>query len=168
MTEKEWLAFFFAVQEIERSKSVSRGKAQSMLRQACASGEVQSQKQPYIIVHHQMELQGPPEQIEPSEWRNREIDFMTDEHGCEYTVDVDEADFRYWLGQQKAKLGKQPTKRIKIKAFLAEKFHNQPVPDDYVRKDLLNELRGCGDPLFKQLDDATLNTAIVEHNSELT
>jgi len=36
-----------------------------------------------------------------------------------------------------------------------------------VRIDLLGELRGCGDPLLKQVDDATVKTAIDEYNADL-
>ena len=91
----DWLSFHSAVQEIERAKDIGRGKAQAMLRQLCASGEIRSQKQP----HSNGEEQGPWERIEPSEWRNREIDLMTDADGCQYFVDVSEIDFRGWLGQ---------------------------------------------------------------------
>jgi hypothetical protein len=99
MTEEEWLSFHSAAQEIERIKGVSRGKAQSMLRQACASGEVRSVKEPYVIVHQEAEKQAPPQRIEPSEWREHEIDLMTDSDGCRYFVDVSEADFRFLLGK---------------------------------------------------------------------
>jgi hypothetical protein len=78
MKPKEWLSFYSAAQEIERIKGVSPGKAQSMLRQACASGEVRSVKEPYVTVHQEAEGQGPPQRIEPSEWREHEIDLMTD------------------------------------------------------------------------------------------
>jgi hypothetical protein len=111
MTEEEWLSFHSAAQEIERIKGVSRGKAQSMLRQACASGEVRSVKEPYVIVHHEAERQAPPQRIEPSEWREHEIDLMTDSDGCRYFVDVSEADFRFWLGKPEPKRQSPARKR---------------------------------------------------------
>ena len=108
--------------------------------------------------------------IEPREWRDHEIDLMKDDDGCWYMVDVCKSDFGYWLDKQqpptRPKSKPVPVKRAKIKAFLAKKFSRQRVPDDYVRKDLLNELRGS-DPLLKQTDDATFKTAIGEYHDEL-
>src|SRR5262249_24082815 len=67
-----------------------------------------------------------------------------------------------WLSPPKP----TPLKRAKIKAWLAKKFCGQPVPDDYVRKDLVNELRDWGNPLLKSVDDATVKTAIDEYNAD--
>jgi hypothetical protein len=113
-----WLSFYEATREIEGKLGVSPGKAQSMLRQACASGEVRSQKEPYVIVGHEPQGQAPSQRIEPSEWRERELDLTTDQTGCRYFVDVDEADFRYWLNQQKA--NNQPKRRATPKRNLAD------------------------------------------------
>jgi hypothetical protein len=158
-----WLSFYEAVKEIEIKFHVSPGKAQSFLRQICATGEVRSQKQPYVIVHQEAEGQAPPQRIEPSEWRQREIDLMTDEDGCKYFVDVDKADFRYWLNQQggKPKQGKQPL----VVKYLAEMFPGRKVPDpaEYQRKDLLAELRERH-PLLKSLNIKTLGRAIHRYN----
>jgi len=77
--------------------------------------------------------------------------------------DVSEADFWRWLNPPKP----APVKRAKIKAFLDKKFHGQPVPDDYMRKDLVNELRDCGDPSLKSVDDATVKTSIDEYHADL-
>src|SRR6266567_4734402 len=88
MIEEDRLSSHFAVQEIERKLSVSRGKAQATLRKLCAGGEVRSWKQP----HTNGQEQGPSERIEPSEWRHREIDLMTDDDGCQYFVDVSVVD----------------------------------------------------------------------------
>ena len=41
--------------------------------------------------------EGPPEVIEPSEWRQREIDLMTDADGCNYFVNVSNADLEHCL-----------------------------------------------------------------------
>jgi len=109
------------VVEIKAKLGVSLGKAQSTLRQLCASGEVRSQKEPYVIVDHEAQGQAPPQRIEPSEWRQHEIDLMTDQDGCRYFVHVDKADFRYWLDhQEQDKPGRG--KRPRIKALLAEIF----------------------------------------------
>jgi hypothetical protein len=121
--DDDWLNFHFASRDIEGNLGVSAGEAQAMLRQACASpGRIRSRKQPYIVVGREAECQGPTERIEPSEWRNREIDLMTDNDGCRYFVDVRESDFRYWLdNQQKTKLTKtKPKPRAKKKRDLAE------------------------------------------------
>ena len=121
--DDDWLNFHFASRDIEGKLGVSAGEAQATLRQACASpGRVRSRKQPYIVVGHEAAYQGPTERIEPSEWRNREIDLMTDDDGCRYFVDVRETDFRYWLdNQQKTKPTKtKPKPRAKKKRDLAE------------------------------------------------
>jgi hypothetical protein len=170
--DDDWLNFHFAAKEIKAKLGVSLGKAQAMLRQLCASpGEVRCRKQPYILVNQgtvneEPAGQGPPELIEPSEWREHEIDLMTDDLGCWYFVDVRESDFRYWLNQQKATLeqGKQP---LVIK-HLTKRFSGQRVPDPAhcVRKDLLAELRKL-DPILAQLDIKTLMRAINKYNSSL-
>jgi hypothetical protein len=162
-----WLSFYDVTREIEGKLDVSPGRAQSMLRQACASGEVQSQKEPYVIVRHAPQGQAPPQRIEPSEWREHEIDLMTDEDGCRYFVDVDEADFRYWLGQQKAKPKSEVGKRPRIRALLAEMFQGRKVPDPahYARKALKADLLEL-DPNLEPLDETTLKLAIDEYNAE--
>jgi hypothetical protein len=129
MTEKEWLSFHSAAQEIERIKGVSRGKAQSILRQLCATGEVRSVKEPYSIVNNEPQGEGPPERIEPSEWRNRDIDLMTDSDGCRYLVDVSEADLRHWLGKPEPKRQSPARKRdIALEAINAT-FGNTILPN---------------------------------------
>src|SRR5947209_8060317 len=95
------ISFHDAVTKITRELGISYGKAQSMLRQACAVGEIRSHKEPYSIVDNEPQGEGPPERIEPSEWRVSEIDMMTDADGCNYFVHVDRADFQHWLDSQK-------------------------------------------------------------------
>ena len=90
-------------------------------------------------------------------WRNSR-------HGGPDVLDVD---LWRWLDPP-AKPKPQPKKRTNIKKYLAKKFSGQPVPDEIVRKDLLGELRGCGDPLLKSVDDATLKTAIDEYHADLS
>jgi len=163
-----WLNFHFAAKEIKAKLGVSLGKAQAMLRQLCASpGEVRSRKQPYILVNQgtvneEPAGQGPPELIEPSEWREHEIDLMIDDLGCWYFVDVRESDFRYWLDQQKTKpeLGKQPL----IIRHLAEMFPNGiPDPAHCRRKALRADLLKR-DPDLDPLDLKTLKHAIDKYN----
>jgi len=63
------ISFYNAVSQIEARLGVSRGKAQSMLRQACASGEIRSEKEPYSVVDGwEARSAGPPEPIEPSKF----------------------------------------------------------------------------------------------------
>jgi hypothetical protein len=100
--EEPWLSFYTATQEIERRLGMSRGVAQKTLRELCSSGAIRSQKQPYTTVNSAPQGEGPWERIEPSEWRDREIDLMTDADGCRYLVDVSENDFRQWLDQEDA------------------------------------------------------------------
>jgi hypothetical protein len=67
--------FYEAVSQIKARLGISDGKAESMLRQACASGEIRSQKEPYTVMDGwQAVSAGPPEVIEPREWREHEID----------------------------------------------------------------------------------------------
>jgi hypothetical protein len=101
-SEEPWLSFYTAALETEQRLRLSRGAAQKKLREACASGDPRSQKQPYSMVNCQPQDEGPWERIEPSEWRVHEIDLMTDEHGCNYFVDVSEDDFGRWLNEQPA------------------------------------------------------------------
>jgi hypothetical protein len=172
-SDDDLLDFHYAVMGIRAKLGGSLGKAQSVLRQLCASGEVRSQKQPHNTSFRDefIQWEGPPEDIEPSEWREREIDLMTDDNGCRYLVNVSKSDFRYWLDQQPTAASAKPRpksiKREKIKAWLAKKFNNKTVPDDRFRNDLLNELRGCDDRLLKQIDDATFKKAIQEYHAEL-
>jgi len=91
------IQFWEAVAEIKARRGVSRGKAEAMLRQACASEVIYSDKQPYMMVGAEPQAQGPPEPIEPREWHEHQIDMMTDKDGCSYWVRVDKADFEYWL-----------------------------------------------------------------------
>ena|SRR6516165_243421 len=47
MSERDWLSFYIATNEIEQRLGVSGGVAMRMLRDACASGDVRSRRQPY-------------------------------------------------------------------------------------------------------------------------
>jgi hypothetical protein len=82
------LSFYFAVEEIERRRGISRGAAQRTLREWCASGDIRSWKQPYSLVRGEPQEEGPWERIEPSEWKTREVDLTTDADGCNYFVQV--------------------------------------------------------------------------------
>jgi hypothetical protein len=78
VSDDDRLAFFYAAQEIERRLGSSPGPAQAKLRELCSSGVVRSWKESYLIVDRQPQGQAPPELIEPSEWKSREIDLATD------------------------------------------------------------------------------------------
>jgi len=169
ISDDDWRNFHFAAKDIKAKLGVSLGKAQAMLRQACASGEVRSQKQPCTTINvgtinEALQTEGPPERIEPSEWRNREIDLMIDANGCWHSVDVHRDDFGYWLNNQhqpKSEQGKQPL----VMQYLAEMFPRQRVPDPahYQRKALLAELRRRN-PILNSLDIKTLGRAINKYN----
>ena len=160
----EWLTFYEAAIEVKRDLGVSRGEAEATLRQLCASGKIRSQKQPYSIVNGEWHGEGPPEPIEPSEWRDREIDVMTDSDGCNYSVRVSKEDFWHQFQPKQEKkpvVGKQP----RILKLLADKFGNSRVPDrglcprNALRADLLKL-----DPSLEPLNLATLAAAIRTHN----
>jgi hypothetical protein len=162
----EWLNFHYAANEIKAKLGVSIGKAQSQLRQLCANGEIRSQKQPYVVVYHEAQMQGPPERIEPSEWRDREVDLMTDNYGCWYFVDVNKDDFQYWLNQQKAEAKEIPPRQQLVIKYLKEWYPNGvPDPSECPRKDLWGRLRKC-DPNLKSLDLKTLRSAIARMGND--
>jgi hypothetical protein len=163
MTEDDWLPFHSAVREVERSLRTSPGAAQAKLRELCASGAVRSQKEPHSFVAGQPQGEGPPARIEPSEWRQREIDLMTDSDGCKYWVDVSKTDLEHWLNQQFT----QPTaggKQSRIIRLLAEMFptgvpHRADCPREPLKATLVER-----DPSLKPLDLKTLKTAIEIYN----
>src|SRR5436190_19618857 len=136
-----------------------------MLRQLCAAGEVQSKK--YRMLESkdgEEQLPMPPERIAPREWRDREVDLMTDDDGCQYLVDVSGVDVRYWLHASRfhQEQGKQP----RILALLSEMFPTGHVPDpafcppETLKADLLRR-----DPGLEPLDEAALSTAIDRYNA---
>jgi hypothetical protein len=162
MNEEDWLPFHSAVREIKRCLRMSPGAAQAKLRELCASGSVRSQKEPYSFVARQPQGEGPPVLIEPSEWRQREIDLMTDSDGCKYWVDVSKTDLEHWLSQ--------PTsggKQSRVSRLLAEMFPDGvPNRADCPREPLKAELVKR-DPSLKPLDLKTLKTAIDTYNRQL-
>jgi hypothetical protein len=93
--DRQWLSFHDAVKEVRKKLGVSIGKAQAMLRDACAKGDVRSQREPYDPTTG--EGQAPPERVKPSQWKQNTIDLLIDADGCAYFVDVDAEDFDYWL-----------------------------------------------------------------------
>ena len=111
---RNWLNFYHAAEEVQRRLRVSVGVARRMLRDACATGDVMSQREPYDPKTGAGE--GPPELVKPSDWKRDEVDLVTDADGCAYFVDVDEADFHYWLDN----LLKSKTKRASPMDSLAQ------------------------------------------------
>jgi hypothetical protein len=165
MIEHSWLSFYIAANEIERRLGVSGGVAMRKLRDACASGDVRSQRQPYNPATGIEE--GPPETVKPSDWRRDEVDLECDADGCRYFVDVDEADFRYWFDRQKPEEKSKPSKKGKVPLVIdyLKQMYPLGVPDPArcPRKDLLAVLR-TKDKILSQLDDGTLKKAIEEYN----
>jgi hypothetical protein len=130
------LALLFAAQQIERSLGMSPGASQAKLRELCRSGEVRSWREPYSMRNGEPQGEGPPERIEPSEWRQREIDLMTDNDGCKFFVSVSKTDLEYWL---KAKQDhKAAPSRKRPKRDLAEKAINDLWPNG-IPKELLRK-----------------------------
>jgi hypothetical protein len=141
------LAFFFAAQEIERRLGFSPGAAQARLRELCASGVVRSWKEPYSIVGGQPEGEGPPELIEPSEWRVREVDLASDADGCMNFVNVSKIDFDHWLnGHQASKSGGRSTpKRAWAKLAISKLWPDgikKPVSNAQIENEVLDWLKG--------------------------
>jgi hypothetical protein len=167
----DWLPFHEAVEEIERALSVSRGKAEVLLRQVCSTGEIKSRKQPFLIVKGAWwQAQTPePEIIERHEWRDHDIDVMTDSNGCHYSVDVEKSDFEDWLQRQTKRQPKKAVGKVpRILKLLDDKFKGEPVPDpaycprNPLKADLLKL-----DPLLNPLTLTTLKTAIETYNANL-
>lgn len=138
IADDDWLNFHYAVLEIKAKLGVSIGKAQSILRQLCGSGEVQSQKQPYTTtVLDEFQGEGPPQKIEPCEWRDHEIDLMTDNDGCRYIVDVCKSDFGYWLYQQKpAKPKTKATPKLDLAKLAIQALWPNGIPKELMHKQI--------------------------------
>ena len=138
MTERDWLNFYFAANEIEQRLGVSGGMAMRMLRQACASGDVRSRRQPCNPATGIDE--GPHEPVKPSDWTRGEVDLEFDAHGCGYFVDVDEADFRYWLNSATKNNAQKVTNRGSSKRRLAEaainKLWSGGIPSNVLNKEI--------------------------------
>jgi hypothetical protein len=96
-TDDDLLDFSLAAKLIQSRLTASLGAAEAKLREFCATGVVRSWKSPYSMVGFEPQGEGPQEMIEPSEWRHREIDLMTDKDGCHYFVDVSVSDLNYQL-----------------------------------------------------------------------
>ena len=138
MTEREWLNFYFAANEIEQRLGVSGGMAMRMLRQACASGDVRSRRQPCNPATGIDE--GPHEPVKPSDWTHRQLDLECDADGCGYFVDVDEDDFRYWLNSATKNNAQKVTNRGSSKRRLAEaainKLWSGGIPSNVLNKEI--------------------------------
>ena len=163
--DDNWTSFDDAVRHIERELGVSTGKAQMILRQLCAAGEVQSKK--YRMVESkdgEEQLPTPPERIAARAWRDREVDLMTDDDGCQYLVDVSGVDVRYWL--HVSRFLQEQGKQARILALLSEMFPTGHVPDpafcprETLKTDLL-----ARDPGLEPLDEAALTAAIDRYNA---
>ena len=137
----DWLSFYIAANEIEQRHGVSGGVAMRMLRDACASGDVRSQRQPYNPATGIDE--GPPEPVKPNDWRRDQVDLECDADGCKYFVDVDEDDFRYWLNGT-TKNNQKVTNRGSPKRRLAEhaikKLWPGGIPSNLLNKQIEKEV----------------------------
>ena len=141
MKEDDWLDFHEAARDVERRLRMSPGEAQAKLRELCASGAVRSWKEPYSLVARQPQGEGPSKRIEPSEWRQREIDLMTDSDGCKYFVSISKTDLLAWLDKKavgKPKpVGKRP--RDVAKQAINELWPNG-IPDTLTNGSLVKKV----------------------------
>jgi hypothetical protein len=96
----DWLPFPYAIDEIVERLGVSIGAAQRMLREACASGDVRSQRTLIDLRGRQIVAAEATEIVKPSDWPKEQVDLAEEAPGLEYVVEVDPDDFRYWLDQQ--------------------------------------------------------------------
>jgi hypothetical protein len=133
-----WLTWNYAVKLTERRRGVSLGAAAKAVNDAIESGKLQSRPRP---------------KTEPSQPFDEPIK----------GPDVLEADFLRWLNPPNRKSGKQP-KQPRIIRYLADKFENKRVPDDYSRQRLKGDLLEL-DMSLSPLDLGTLKTAINKYNA---
>jgi hypothetical protein len=116
--ERQWLNFYAAAKEVRKRVGVSSGKAQAMLREACAKGDLRSRREPFDPATGQG--QAPPELVKPSQWKTEDIDLLIDADGCAYFVHVDAEDFDYWLDNlPKAKPRATPKEKLAQLALAA-------------------------------------------------
>jgi hypothetical protein len=74
--------------------------------------------------------EAPPTLIEPSAWRQREIDLMTDDDGCKYIVSVSKTDLDDWLDNNcKKAVGKRPQSVSKRPRDIAKQAINELWPN---------------------------------------
>ena len=133
------LAFYSACQEIERSLGISPGQAQAKLRELCRSGEVRSWREPYSIQGGEPQGEGPSERIEPSEWRQREIDLMTDSDGCRYFVSVSETDFQKWLRTKQSRKT-VPSRKLDLAKIAVNALWPNGIPESVQNKQIETEV----------------------------
>jgi hypothetical protein len=169
----DWFTFSEAVQTIEQLLSYSAGRAEKMLRELCASGEVRSLRVIYTWVEGPSRVVESATFIRPSEWRTTEVDFEGD-------IDVSGYDLKHWLGQQpsvqlkeiECKVRWEPirTQQGKVPRIitLLAKRHPEGVPDPAFcpRQTLLGDVIKA-DPGLKGIDMKTLSKAIKEHNASV-
>jgi hypothetical protein len=135
------LAFLLGAQQIERL-GMTPGAAQAKLRELCASGEVRSWGEPYSMLNGEPQGEGPSKRIEPSEWRQREIDLMTDSDGCRYFVNVSRPDLLGWLRKNKKAKSTKPTgkrPRDVAKQAVKELWPNG-IPDTLTNRSLVKQV----------------------------
>jgi hypothetical protein len=88
-----------------------------------------------------LRVEGPLERIEPSLWRQREIDLMTESDGCKYFVSVSETELCHWLKtKQHSKASSPPRKRDLVKQAINELWQNG-VPKDLLNKQIETQVR---------------------------
>jgi len=109
-----WQVFHFAAQKIRAKFGVSTGVSNRVLRELCASGEVQS----ILVTCRNGEGRPVPvRRIKPCEWRADDLDI--DENDLiaegENWVEVSMDDLEYWLDQQE-ELDDQEPKNTKKQA----------------------------------------------------
>jgi hypothetical protein len=168
MMEPGWLSFYEAAHEVVQRFGVSRAEAEAQLRQGCADQKLRSMKAPIDGNCLPFEFWT---RVAPSEWRDREVDYDgPDADGCEVTVMINEADFRYWLSLRSAQgnarkqaQGKAP---LIIEHLKEMHPHGVPDPTDCPRKALRADLL-ARDKRLEPLNHATLKSAIDAYNRSI-
>jgi hypothetical protein len=163
---EEWLNFHLAAEEIAQRCDVSVGVAQRMLREACAQGDIRSQREPYSRKGQEIEGEGPPELIKPSEWLRDQVDLTTDADGCEYFVDVNEDDFRYWLDRQTTNTTDNKSTRPRrdhVSRIITELWPGE-IPKELVNKAVVKLVR---DKLAKDCEQKNLPLLAVSDDTIL-
>jgi hypothetical protein len=139
MNEEDWIYFYEAASEVERSFKISTAVARKRLRQACAEQLITSMKAPHDDGHQlPFEFWSP---VAPGEWRQREVDYDgADKDGCETAVMIREADYRHWLNDATKNNAQKVTNRGSPKRRLADqaikKLWPGGIPSNLLNKEI--------------------------------
>jgi hypothetical protein len=102
--EEDWISFDWASDEISRRLGLSKGLAQTTLRELCGKGVIRVIRYGMVFVGDKLEaLDIPAQDVLPSEWLKDQVDLVDDNRFPDdywIAIDVNKADFEHWLVRQ--------------------------------------------------------------------